>query len=201
MALQSVPLIAPVEIPCSDPTIGPQCDRNHVLSERREAEGFRAAIVPSLLLHLCGRNIAEFQEQDGPTVTSWCDISMRFAGQIIELGGHMHTLGNRFSLTLNPETSEEQLLFEIPQWDFNWQGRYQYEAPIHVTKGDIVRISCTWNKSSGEEQKYTTWGEGTQDEMCLSSLTILPDDPANVPSRRSGLLQGFRGLLDSGDDR
>ena len=196
LALQSVPLIAPVEIPCSDPAAGPQCGRGHVRRERRQADGLRASILPNVLLRLCGRTAAEFQEQDGPTVTSWCDVPMRYAGKIVEVGGHMHTMGSSFSLTLNPGTKGEQVLFEIPQWDFNWQGRYQYETPVRVVEGDTVRISCTWNKGTGEAQKYTIWGEGTQDEMCLSSLTVLPDDPGAVPSRRSGLSRGFRGLLD-----
>ena len=201
LALQSVPLIAPVEIPCSEPTVGPQCERAQALRERREAEGLRAAIIPNVLLRLCGRDAEEFQEQEGPTVTSWCDVPMRYAGSIVEVGGHMHTMGSRFSLTLNPGASDEQVLLDIPQWDFNWQGRYQYESPVRVAEGDTVRISCTWNKGTGEEQKYTVWGEGTQDEMCLSALTVLPDDPEAVPSRRSGLSRGFRSLLERAGGR
>lgn len=196
LALQTVSLIAPVEIPCSDSSAGPQCSRFQALRERSEAEGLRAAIMPGLLLRLCGHTAEELQEQDGPTVTSWCDIPMQYAGTILEVGGHMHTMGSHFSLTLNPDTDGEQPLFEIPQWDFNWQGRYQYENPIHVAAGDMIRISCTWFKGTGETQRYTTWGEGTQDEMCLSSLTVLPDDPDAVPSSRLELLRGFRGLLD-----
>ena len=196
LALQAVSLIAPVEIPCSDPGASPQCGRFQVLRERGEAEGLRAALMPGLLLRLCGHTAEELQEQDGPTVTSWCDIPMLYAGTILEVGGHMHTMGSRFSLTLNPDTDGEQALFEIPQWDFNWQGRYQYETPIHVAEADIIRISCTWFKGTGETQRYTTWGEGTLDEMCLSSLTVLPDDPDAVPSSRLELLRGFRGLLD-----
>ena len=195
LALQSVPLIAPVEIPCSDPSFGPQCERDHALRELLTTEGLRARVIPDLLLRFCGRTAGEFQEQDGPTVTSWCDIPMQYDGAIIEVGGHMHTMGNRFSLALNPGASDEQVIFEIPQWDFNWQGRYQYATPIRVLEGDVVRISCTWHKGTGEAQKYTLWGEGTQDEMCLSSLTVLPDDPDAVPSRRSGLSLGFRERL------
>ena len=201
LALQSVPLIAPVEIPCSDPAAGEECDRAQVLSELRETEGLRASFLPNLLLRLCGRTAEEFQAQDGPTVTSSCDIPMRYAGTIVEVGGHMHTMGSRFSLTLNPETDDEQVLFEIPDWDFNWQGRYQYESPVRVAEGDLVRISCTWDKATGDEQKYTVWGEGTYDEMCLSSLTVLPDDPDSVPSRRPELLRGFTGLLDRAGGR
>ena len=201
VALHAVPLIAPVEIPCRDPAAGPQCEREHALRERTRTEGLRAAIVPDVLLHLCGRTAEELQAQEGPTVTSWCDIPLGVNGTIVEIGGHMHTMGSRFSLTLNPGASDEQVLFEIPEWDFNWQGRYQYETPIRVAAGDRVRIRCTWNKATGEAQKYTTWGESTRDEMCLSSLTVLPDDPDSVPSGGLGVFRGFRGLLDRAPGR
>ena len=203
LPLQSVSLIAPVEIPCGDPATGPQCGRVRVLRELSETDGPRAALMPGLLLRLCGRTAEDFQEQAGPTVTSRCDIPMQYGGTIIEVGGHMHTMGSRFSLTLNPGTDAERAIFEIPEWDFNWQGRYQYETPVRVTEGDVIRISCTWNKGTGAAQRYTVWGEGTQDEMCLSSMTVLPDDPQAVPARRLDLLRGFRGLLDLqsvGDD-
>ena len=197
LALQSVPLIAPVEIPCGEGAVGPECERGRVLAELREAHGLRASILPGLLLGLCGRAIEEFQEQDGPTVTSWCDAPMRYAGVIVEVGGHMHTMGRSFSLTLNPGTDAEQTLFEIPEWDFNWQGRYRYRNPIRVAEGDTIRISCTWNKGAGNSARYTVWGEGTRDEMCLSSLTVLPDDPDAVPPNRSALLRGFAELVGS----
>ena len=195
LALQAVPLIAPVEIPCSDPSVGPQCRRDRALRELFRTEGLRARILPDLLLRFCGRTAEEFQDQDGPTVTSWCDLPMQYDGAIVEVGGHMHTLGSRFSLTLNPGAGDEQVIFGIPQWDFNWQGRYQYETPVRLAEGDVIRINCTWNKGTGDEQRYTVWGEGTQDEMCLSSLTVLPDDPEAVPSRRGGLSLGFRERL------
>ena len=201
LALNSVPLIAPVEIPCSDPTAGLLCERDEALRELRELEGLRASILPNLLLFFCGRTAQELQEQAGLTVTSFCDIPMQYAGSIVEVGGHMHTMGSSFSLTLNPGTANELVLFEIPQWDFNWQGRYQYETPVAVVEGDIVRITCTWEKGTGEGQRYTVWGEGTHDEMCLSSLTLLPDDPASVPGRRPGLLRGFGELLNRAGGR
>ena len=193
--LQSLPLIAPVEIPCRDPSVSPQCERGHALRELFRTEGLRARVLPDLLLRFCGRTVTEFRDQEGPTVTSWCDIPVPYGGMIVEAGGHMHTMGNSFALTLNPGASDEQVIFEIPRWDFNWQGRYQYATPIRVAEGDFVRISCTWNKGDGDAQKYTVWGEGTRDEMCLGSLTILPDDPEAVPSRRSGLSLGFRERL------
>ena len=85
--------------------------------------------------------------------------SGRSSPVVVEVGGHMHTMGSSFSLTLNPGTDGEQAIFEIPQWDFNWQGRYQYETPVRLAQGDVVRISCTWNKGTGEGRRYTVWGE------------------------------------------
>ena len=101
----------------------------------------------------------------------------------------------RRSHSIGGRDPREQVIFEIPQWDFGWQGRYQYAIPMRVVEGDTILIRCTWSKGAGKAQRYTVWGEGAQDEMRLSSLTVLPDDPKAVPSRRSGLSLGFRERL------
>ena len=85
---------------------------------------------------------------------------------------HMHTLGTSGTVTLNPGTPREQVLLDIPEWNFHWQGFYWYEQPIVLRRGDVLRVTCTWDNTLSEQPKYVVWGEGTQDEMCLAGLTI-----------------------------
>ncbi|MGI9626892.1 MAG: YceI family protein, partial [Longimicrobiales bacterium] len=93
-------------------------------------------------------------------------------------GGHMHTKGKSLRVVLNPDRDDEQTLLHIPEWDFNWQGRYQYVTPIPIEVGDVVRIECRWdNARPGSTPRYHVWGEGTEDEMCLGALTVLPAEP------------------------
>jgi hypothetical protein len=60
----------------------------------------------------------------------------------------------------------EQCMLNVPAWDFDWQLAYWYERPITFSPSDSVRITCTYDTTSRTE--VVTWGEGTQDEMCLT---------------------------------
>jgi hypothetical protein len=92
------------------------------------------------------------------------------------VAGHMHMRGQSIKLELNPETNAAKTLLHIPKWDFHWQGNYWFQTPVQVKKGDVLRITCTFDNSNTNqpvisdktlEPRYVVWGEGTTDEMCL----------------------------------
>ena len=93
----------------------------------------------------------------------------------------MHEIGNDFRMTLNPGTPDEKVLLDIPDWDFQWQLIYAPQEKIELKKGDVVRIECSWDRAliKSSEPKYVTWAEGTEDEMCYSTITTrLPREVA-----------------------
>lgn len=179
--LRGVTVAAPVELPCpaaGSPSSGSQpsqpqgsCSRAAALKANAERYGQRSAVLPQALLRLCRRTPDDYAGQDPGHVTSTCEIVVNHDATAYGATLHMHTRGVSTSLTLNPETAREQTLLDIPAWDFHWQGSYWYQRPIALHKGDRLRISCTWD-NSGPNARYVVWGEGTQDEMCLGSLTV-----------------------------
>jgi hypothetical protein len=69
----------------------------------------------------------------------------------------------------------------IPAWDFSWQGAYPLEAPVVLAPSDELFLSCTWDNSAENQPivdgevgapRDVSWGEGTSDEMCLSTLYV-----------------------------
>jgi hypothetical protein len=74
---------------------------------------------------------------------------------------HMHQLGKKLVATAG-----DQCLVDVPAWDFHWQQFYFYDDPVTVMPGDVLTITCTYDTMG--KQTTTTWGEGTQDEMCLN---------------------------------
>jgi len=90
--------------------------------------------------------------------------------------GHMHEIGDAFRMTLNPGTATERILLDIPRWDFGWQLNYRFTDPVALSAGDVIRVECTWDRArlKTPENRYITWSEGTEDEMCYSALTTLP---------------------------
>ena len=82
---------------------------------------------------------------------------------------HMHRQGQhgRFWITHPDET--ETCLLEIDDWDFDWQQSYKLVDPVLIQNGDTLTVECTWNNVTDEDM---AWGEGTGDEMCLSTMFI-----------------------------
>ena len=48
---------------------------------------------------------------------------------------------------------------------------------IRIEQGDMLRFECWWDRALVDmpEPRYVTWNEGTVDEMCFSSVTVIPD--------------------------
>jgi len=97
------------------------------------------------------------------------------------VGMHMHQLGHRGRLALKRGSGEESCLVEIDDWDFGWQGSYDLAKPVAFGPQDTLSVSCEWDNSpenqpiiDGEiaEPSDVEWGEGSYDEMCLSTLYI-----------------------------
>lgn len=106
---------------------------------------------------------------------------------------HMHWLGKSGKLFLK-QSGKDNCLVNIPRWDFNWQMDFQLKKPITIQAGAQVGISCTWNNTAANQPtvegvklkpKNVTWGEGTQDEMCLGIFYITCNtadgDPTECP--------------------
>ena len=72
---------------------------------------------------------------------------------------HMHTRGRRILTQL-----DDTCLVDIPNWDFHWQQQYFFTKPLAVKKGDVFKLTCSWDNPG---PRRVRWGEGTDDEMCL----------------------------------
>ncbi len=85
---------------------------------------------------------------------------------------HMHELGRSQSTSLIGADGDERCLGEVPRWDFNWQLFYFYQTPVALRRGDSLRVTCNYDTTSRTEPTLPGWG--TQNEMCLSGLLLVP---------------------------
>ena len=88
----------------------------------------------------------------------------------------MHQLGTRGSVSLRRASGERECLLVIPKWDFHWQRGYFFTEPKRIEPGDKLTLSCTFDNSASHQPVIdgmrrtpaeTSWGETTDDEMCL----------------------------------
>ena len=177
--LRVVNPLAPVEIPCApEDADEPLCDRTAAMEENVRLYGPSGASNENGLLMLCNRRPDEMTADfDGRIARSSCDLVIPEDGVITGVLGHMHTIGSTLRMTLDADTPEEQILLDIPEWDFDWQMNYQLQKPLRVKAGQPLRLECSWDRSKAplREPKYIVFAEGTEDEMCFATYSLIPD--------------------------
>ncbi|MCB0987258.1 MAG: YceI family protein [Microthrixaceae bacterium] len=171
--------LAPVEVPClPEDADAPLCDRDAAMEENVRLYGPSGAGTQNGLLMLCGRTPDELAATfDGRFARSWCDLVVPEDGVITGVLGHMHTIGSTLRMTLDADTPAEQILLDIPDWSFDWQMNYALAKPLRVKAGQPLRLECSWDraKAAGREPKYIMFAEGTEDEMCFATYSLIPD--------------------------
>jgi mono/diheme cytochrome c family protein len=100
-------------------------------------------------------------------------------GYVLGAGGHMHLIGRHLTIT-RTNAAGSNVILDIPAWSFHWQGQYELATPIQVANTDTLTIRCEYDNSNEHRLALgltanmpVTWGEGTQDEMCLAGLQMV----------------------------
>jgi hypothetical protein len=96
---------------------------------------------------------------------------------------HMHLIGRDIKITAQLPGKEDPLsLLWINDWDFNWQGFYQYEKPVKLPAGTQIVMETVHDNSAENIRnphsppKRMRWGEQTTDEMSVTILQLVPSD-------------------------
>jgi hypothetical protein len=96
-------------------------------------------------------------------------------GELVGTTPHMHLRGRAMETTLIRPDGEEQCLSRVPSWEFGWQNSYGTPpgGAIPVSIDDEIEIACTFDNT--DRDVNLTWGEGTDDEMCLDYVGVVTD--------------------------
>ncbi len=167
---------APVELACPENVTGPLCDRAEAVKDLSKRTKGSAELELLGIAAMCGKN--PFFPQ--PDVVTKCDQRVRSNYTIITAAPHMHLLGRKLKMTLNPGTSREQVIINVENYDFDDQSPISLKTPLDVRAGDVIRIECTHDPKVRQllpslknlPPRYVTWGEGSSDEMCLGVLSV-----------------------------
>jgi hypothetical protein len=170
-ALQTMLLVAPVELPCLREESGPLCDRAVAVNDLVTRFGPNAGRTVAGLQLLCGGSFVDPRAG----ATQHCDRRVEQDLEVRAVAGHMHLLGRSISITLDPGGPRERSLLKRPVWDFDDQGATVLKRPVQVRAGDTLRVTCRHDAAlrsmipelENEQPRYVAWGEGTSDEMCL----------------------------------
>ena len=165
---------APVELACPSGITGPLCDRKPSLIDLAGRTNNASALEATGIAALCGQN----PFKPVASTTSTCDKVINSKFTVIATAPHMHLLGRSMKLILNPGKSNQSILMDVSNYNFDDQSAIILKKPVSVNPGDTIRVECTFDPTlrqklpalSSLAPRYVTWGEGSSDEMCLGVI-------------------------------
>ncbi len=87
------------------------------------------------------------------------------ATHLVAVSPHMHLLGRAIKLEMTPPGGAMQCLINISDWDFQWQGTYNYQQPLAVPGGARIQMTGAYDNSvdnplnPNTPPKPVQWGE------------------------------------------
>jgi|SRR5882672_3974180 len=92
--------------------------------------------------------------------------------RILSLLPHMHVRGKAFKYVAVSPDGKEEVLLDVPHYDFNWQTCYRFKEPKLVKKGTRLRAFALFDNSKGnpanpDPTKEVRWGQQTWEEMLV----------------------------------
>ncbi len=125
---------------------------------------------------------ANYAAHDSFTVPIDCEA--------ISIQPHAHLLCKDMRVTAIFPNGRREPMIWIKDWDFNWQGAYQYARPVHLPKGTRLDMTYTYDNSASNFRnpstppRRVTFGEQTTDEMALNGIEVVADNEADLPILR-----------------
>ncbi|MCW2890063.1 MAG: monooxygenase [Streptosporangiaceae bacterium] len=174
--LDTLPLQAPIELPCASGESGPLCNRATAVADVTHRFGAEVGGSEARLLKECSNGTPV------PGNTQHCDIPVPQPMTVYAALGHMHLLGRSIKVEVNPGTAKARTLLDVPSFNFDNQKLEPLPTPVDLTPKDTVRVTCTHDAALRRQlpqlsklpPRYVVWGDGTSDEMCLGLLIASP---------------------------
>jgi peroxiredoxin len=90
---------------------------------------------------------------------------------------HMHLRGKSFRFTAIYPDQREEILLDVPRYDFNWQNIYMLAEPKRIPEGtELVCVAHFDNSADNlmnpDPTKTVYWGDQTWEEMMVGSFSM-----------------------------
>jgi hypothetical protein len=92
--------------------------------------------------------------------------------ELLSLMPHMHLRGSSFKYTAMYPDGSNEVLLNLPHYDFNWQHRYLFRKPFRMPAGTTLEYVAHFdnsedNPANPNPKESVTWGDQTWEEMMI----------------------------------
>lgn len=160
----------------------PIADQTNILVQTAASVEKRAAIAPfadiqwvlggTMKIPAHSKDVIHSVSTDLTSVVSLMTGGAMSGGKPLTLhsvGLHMHTRGERIATRVDHADGTSECHIDVPRWNFHWQRNHTFKTPKQVVPGDKLYLECQWDNPTAVDMN---WGEGTDDEMCLSPYYV-----------------------------
>jgi mono/diheme cytochrome c family protein len=118
-----------------------------------------------------------------PYAENWKVVSVHTIREPITLYGltpHLHLRGRSMKYTLTWPDGRDEVLLDVPKYDFNWQLYYELRTPKKIPAGSKVTVVTLFDNSpknpyNPSPDKEVFWSEQSWDEMYAPQARITVD--------------------------
>ncbi|MCC9643758.1 thioredoxin family protein [Rhodopirellula sp. JC740] len=101
--------------------------------------------------------------------------------KLLSMTPHMHLRGKAFRYVARFPDGTEEILLDVPRYDFNWQIKYILKEPRLIPKGTSIHCRAVfdnseYNLSNPDPSKTVGWGEQSWDEMMIGFMDYVDAD-------------------------
>ena len=107
-------------------------------------------------------------------------------GALLSFFPHMHVRGKAFEYKLTQPDSDEEVLLNVPNYNFNWQLTYRLEKPLEIKPGAEMAMAGWFDNSPNnphnpDPKSEVRWGEQSWEEMMIGFFDVAV--PADMDRR------------------
>ncbi|MBY0502292.1 MAG: cytochrome c [Bryobacteraceae bacterium] len=129
-------------------------------------------------------------------------ITLPVAVDLLGVIPHAHYLAKQMRGWATLPSGQRRLLFEVLDWDFNWQQNYRYTKPLRLPADTRLEMDFVYDNSARNPRnpsrppRRVGWGPETTDEMAglhFQAVPANPEDAAELAQTLWGKLIRFLG--------
>lgn len=110
-----------------------------------------------------------------PGAENWAIVgkmNVRDAITIYAMSPHMHFRGKDMRYTVRLPDGKEEVLLNVPRYQYEWQLNYEFETPVRLPVGSAITVLAHYDNSKNNPRnpapdQEVIWGQQSENEMFI----------------------------------